>query len=116
MDNPIKAYYNEGITKASLDVFRHNLVFIRQFFGWKQKDLAEALGLSRATISGMENYDNRLLKVHFLAILYILMLELSDADEETITIIVRMLSEKVYSIGPAQIVFFKEPEENNDAQ
>ena len=111
MDNPIKAYYDEGVTEKALSIFQHNLVFIRKFLGWRQQDLAEALGLSRATISGMENYDKRLLKVHFLAILYILMTELNGGDNAVTSIIVRMLSDKVCSIGPTGVVFFKESEE-----
>ena len=52
-----------------IEAFQKNLIATRKKMGMNQKDLAGILGLSRQSLSAIENGKVKMTRVHYLAIL-----------------------------------------------
>lgn len=62
--------------------FRENLALIRKAAGWSENEFGNRLGLTRQTISNLENQNTELSKVQYLAMRYVINDEIINSKDD----------------------------------
>ncbi len=77
--------------KASIEKLRRNLPTIRNIAGWSAERLAELLDVSRATVVTLENTENKMSVMQYLAIRKLLDEEIKDGTNQQLARAVEFL-------------------------
>lgn len=65
-----------------LTIMQDNLKNIRETLGWTSEDLANLIGVTKQTISNLENNRSKLSKLHFIAIRTVIDYEIECLEEK----------------------------------
>lgn len=80
--------------KATIERFRRDLPTIRSIVGWSAEHLALLLDVSRATIVNLENTENKMTTIQYLAIRALLQDEITVNENQTLKDVLTILVDR----------------------
>ena len=69
-------------TEAEIEKLQNSLLLIRKAGGWSAEDFGDMIGVTKQTISNLENKKTKMTKTQYIAIRAVLDYEMSDRPED----------------------------------
>lgn len=79
------------LEKRLIHRFQENLATIRKVAGWSSKKLADEIGVTRQTISNLESGKSKMTKTQYLALRFVIQIEVIQNNNFTLATIVKSL-------------------------
>ncbi len=79
------------INQDNIDILADNLVYIRKIARWSAKDLGNLIGVTKATISYIENKKTKISKTQFIALMSVIEDEISHNKNYKLDALIQLL-------------------------